>query len=121
MDHVKVYKSTTSNTAVGEYEEEKNPVIFNVSTPVDMLGQTDHVCAQDYRSGQPEVLGVYVNGNNNVVKITADTQDTMKDFLKGTGLSVDGDTAYYVNYGVMKDEAAPPRPWASSPATASTA
>ena len=34
MDHVKVYKSTTSNTVVGEYEEEKNPVIFNVSTPV---------------------------------------------------------------------------------------
>ena len=36
---------------------------------------------------------MYVNGNNNVVKTTADTQDTMKDFLKGTGLSVDGDTA----------------------------
>ena len=52
------------------------------------------------------VLGVYLDDASNVVKTTADTQDTMKDFLKGTGLSVDGDTAYYVNYGVMKDEAA---------------
>ena len=29
----------------------------------------------------------------------------MKDFLKGTGLSTDKDTAYYVNYGVMDSEA----------------
>ena len=107
MDHVKVYKSTTSNTVVGEYEEEKNPVIFNVSTPVDMLGQTVTMYVRKTTVlANSEVLGVYVNGNNNVVKTTADTQDTMKDFLKGTGLSVDGDTAYYVNYGVMKDEAA---------------
>ena len=107
MDHVKVYKSTTSNTVVGEYETEKNPVIFNVSTPVDMLGQTVTMYVRKTTVlANSEVLGVYVNGNNNVVKTTADTQDTMKDFLKGTGLSVDGDTAYYVNYGVMKDEAA---------------
>ena len=107
MDHVKVYKSTTSNTVVGEYEEEKNPVIFNVSTPVDMLGQTVTMYVRKTTVlANSEVLGVYVNGNNNVVKTTADTQDTMKDFLKGTGLSVDGDTAYYVNYGVMKDETA---------------
>ena len=107
MDHVKVYKSTTSNTVVGEYEEEKNPVIFNVSTPVDMLGQTVTMYVRKTTVlANSEVLGVYVNGNNNVVKTTADTQDTMKDFLKGTGLSVDGDTADYVNYGVMKDEAA---------------
>ena len=32
MENVKVYKSTTSNTAAGEYEEEKGPVVFNVST-----------------------------------------------------------------------------------------
>ena len=107
MDHVKVYKSTTSNTVVGEYEEEKNPVIFNVSTPVDMLGQTVTMYVRKTTVlANSEVLGVYVNGNNNVVKTTADTQDTMKDFLKGTGLSVDGDTAYYVNYGVMKSETA---------------
>ena len=107
MDHVKVYKSTTSNTVVGEYETEKNPVIFNVSTPVDMLGQTVTMYVRKTTVlANSEVLGVYVNGNNNVVKTTADTQDTMKDFLKGTGLSVDGDTAYYVNYGVMKSEAA---------------
>uniref|UniRef100_UPI00189ADFC7 hypothetical protein n=1 Tax=Flavonifractor plautii TaxID=292800 RepID=UPI00189ADFC7 len=107
MDHVKVYKSTTSNTVVGEYETEKNPVIFNVSTPVDMLGQTVTMYVRKTTVlANSEVLGVYVNGNNNVVKTTADTQDTMKDFLKGTGLSVDGDTAYYVNYGVMKDKAA---------------
>ena len=107
MDHVKVYKSTTSNTVVGEYETEKNPVIFNVSTPVDMLGQTVTMYVRKTTVlANSEVLGVYVNGNNNVVKTTADTQDTMKDFLKGTGLSVDGDTAYYVNYGVMKSETA---------------
>ena len=46
------------------------------------------------------VLGVYLDDASNVVKTTADTQDTMKDFLKGTGLSTDKDTAYYVNYGV---------------------
>ena len=106
MDHVKVYKSTTSNTVVGEYEEEKNPVIFNVSTPVDMLGQTVTMYVRKTTVlANSEVLGVYVNGNNNVVKTTADTQDTMKDFLKGTGLSTDKDTAYYVNYGVMDSEA----------------
>ena len=72
-----------------------------------MLGQTVTMYVRKTTVlANSEVLGVYVNGNNNVVKTTADTQDTMKDFLKGTGLSVDGDTAYYVNYGVMKSEAA---------------
>ena len=51
------------------------------------------------------VLGVYLDDASNVVKTTADTQATMKDFLKGTGLSTDKDTAYYVNYGVMDSEA----------------
>ena len=49
----------------------------------------------------------------------------MKDFLKGTGLSTDKDTAYYVNYGVMDSEAdatkalaLTPRPAASPTSTA---
>ena len=106
MENVKVYASTTSNTTTGEYEEVKGQVVFNVSTTADMLGKTVTMYAKKTTVlSNSTVLGVYLDDASNVVKTTADTQDTMKDFLKGTGLSTDKDTAYYVNYGVMDSEA----------------
>ena len=105
-ENVKVYASTTSNTTTGEYEEVKGQVVFNVSTTADMLGKTVTMYAKKTTVlSNSTVLGVYLDDASNVVKTTADTQDTMKDFLKGTGLSTDKDTAYYVNYGVMDSEA----------------
>ena len=106
MENVKVYASTTSNTTTGEYEEVNGQVVFNVSTTADMLGKTVTMYAKKTTVlSNSTVLGVYLDDASNVVKTTADTQDTMKDFLKGTGLSTDKDTAYYVNYGVMDSEA----------------
>ena len=106
MENVKVYASTTSNTTTGEYEEVKGQVVFNVSTTADMLGKTVTMYAKKTTVlSNSTVLGVYLEDASNVVKTTANTQDTMKDFLKGTGLSTDKDTAYYVNYGVMDSEA----------------
>ena len=106
MENVKVYAPTTSNTTTGEYEEVKGQVVFNVSTTADMLGKTVTMYAKKTTVlSNSTVLGVYLDDASNVVKTTADTQDTMKDFLKGTGLSTDKDTAYYVNYGVMDSEA----------------
>ena len=106
MENVKVYASTTSNTTTGEYEEVKGQVVFNVSTTADMLGKTVTMYAKKTTVlSNSTVLGVYLDDASNVVKTTADTQGTMKDFLKGTGLSTDKDTAYYVNYGVMDSEA----------------
>ena len=106
MENVKVYASTTSNTTTGEYEEVKGQVVFNVSTTANMLGKTVTMYAKKTTVlSNSTVLGVYLDDASNVVKTTADTQDTMKDFLKGTGLSTDKDTAYYVNYGVMDSEA----------------
>ena len=106
MENVKVYASTTSNTTTGEYEEVKGQVVFNVSTTADMLGKTVTMYAKKTTVlSNSTVLGVYLDDASNVVKTTADTQDNMKDFLKGTGLSTDKDTAYYVNYGVMDSEA----------------
>ena len=102
MENVKVYASTTSNTTTGEYEEVKGQVVFNVSTTADMLGKTVTMYAKKTTVlSNSTVLGVYLDDASNVVKTTADTQDTMK----GTGLSTDKDTAYYVNYGVMDSEA----------------
>ena len=40
----------------------------------------------------------------NVINFTADGADTVKDYLKGTGVSVGEDTEYYVNYGYMSGE-----------------
>ena len=106
----RIYTSNTLGTNTGDSTTANNNQadiilgntrIFDVSTPVDYLGQTVTMYVRkttvlnDY-----EVLGVYLREEDNTVKFTAEqTEDTLKDFLKGTGLTVDGDTLYYVNYG----------------------
>ena len=107
MDHVKVYASTTKNTTNEQYVEEKNPVTFNVSTTADMLGKTMTMYVKKTTVlADSQVLGIYLKESNNVIKTTADKQDSMKDYLKGTGLSVGTDTQYYVNYGYVASESA---------------
>ena len=100
LDQVKVYASTTSNTTVGEYVEEKEPVTFNVTTPVDMLGQTVTMYIKKTTVlANSTVLGVTVKDDVNVIEGTVANTTKVADLLKGTGLSVNDDTEYYVNYG----------------------
>ena len=100
LDHVKVYASTTSNTTVAEYVEEKEPVTFNVSTSVDMLGKAVTMYIKKTTVlANSTVLGVTVDDKVNVIEGTVANSSKVTDLLKGTGLSVTDDTEYYVNYG----------------------
>ena len=80
--------------------------VFNISTPVDYLGKTVTMYVRkttilnDY-----EVLGVYLRDVDNDI-VTKDASNTTKKALDGSGLKVDSDTRYYVNYGIRSDEAA---------------
>ena len=90
-----------NNNLDGEYLD---PTIFNVSTPVEYLGQTVTLYVRNTTVlANSEVLGVYLKDDVNTVLTTAENQDEMDDYLRGTGLSTDSDTAYYVNYGYMGD------------------
>ena len=100
LDHVKVYASTTSNTTVAEYVEEKEPVTFNVSTDVSMLGKAVTMYIKKTTVlANSTVLGVTVDDKVNVIEGTVANSSKVTDLLKGTGLSVTDDTEYYVNYG----------------------
>ena len=100
LDHVKVYASTTSNTTVAEYVEEKEPVTFNVSTDVSMLGKAVTMYIKKTTVlANSTVLGVTVDDKVNVIEGTVANSSKVTDLLKGTGLSVNDNTEYYVNYG----------------------
>ena len=100
LDDVVVYSSTTSNTTVGEGVSEKEPVTFNVTTDVSYLGKAVTMYIKKTTIlANSTVLGVTLDDNSNVVNSTSATQDTVKDYLKGTGVAVDNTTEYYVNYG----------------------
>ena len=104
LDNVVWYDSTTSNTVVDEGVRETNPVTFNVSTPVEYMGQavTMYVEKTTILSNS-KVIGVATNDELNVIYASADGDDTVKDALDGTGITVDRNTDYYVNYGYCED------------------
>ena len=80
---------------------------FNVSTPVEYLGQTVTMYVRNTTVlANSEVLGVYLKDGANTLLTTAESEDDMTDYLRGTGLSIDGNTEYYVNYGDVGSEAA---------------
>ena len=108
LTDVKLIDSDTVNTRPGVDDGQSRPdTTFNVSTPVDYLGQTVTMYVRNTTVlANSEVLGVYLKDGANVIYNSADTEDTMKDFLKGTGLSTDADTEYYVNYGYMASQGA---------------
>ena len=106
LDNVVVYDSTTANTTIDEGVREKDPVSFNVSTPVEYMGKTVTLYIEKTTIlSNSKVLGVATKDDVNVINTTAATEDTAKDYLKGTGVSVGDNTEYYVNYGYCKSDA----------------
>ena len=104
LDDVKLYASTTTSTDKTEAISYGNNVSFNVNTTVDMLGKTVTLYVKKTTIlADSTVLGVASKDNVNVVEGTADNKDTLKKFLKGTGLTETSDTEYYVNYGYYKN------------------
>ena len=106
LDNVIVYDSTTANTTIDEGVREKDPVTFSVSTPVEYMGKTVTLYIEKTTIlSNSKVLGVATKDDVNVINTTAATEDTAKDYLKGTGVSVGDETEYYVNYGYCKSDA----------------
>ena len=104
LDNVVVYDSTTSNTVVPEGVREDDPVTFNVATPVEYMGKAVTLYVEKTTIlSNSVVIGVATNDDMNVINFTADGQDTVTDYLKGTGVAVDDNTEYYVNYGHMSN------------------
>ena len=105
LDNVVVYDSTTSNTVVPEGVREDDPVTFNVATPVEYMGKAVTMYVEKTTIlANSKVIGVATDDDANVINFTAESQDTVKDYLKGTGVAVDDNTEYYVNYGYFKDQ-----------------
>ena len=104
LENVVWYDSTTANTVVEEGVRETQPVTFNVTTPVDYMGQavTMYVEKTTILSNS-NVIGVAANDELNVVYATADGADDEDDLLDGTGIELGRDTEYYVNYGYCED------------------
>ncbi|WP_162614019.1 S-layer homology domain-containing protein [Flavonifractor sp. An10] len=106
LDEVVVYDSTTSNTTVPEGIREDDPVTFNVSTPVDMIGKAVTMYVEKTTIlANSNVIGIATNDEANVIHATAATEETLDDLLDGTGIETDRNTQYYVNYGWCEDGA----------------
>ena len=105
LENVIVYDSTTANTVVDEGVRYDGVVPFNVTTPVDYMGKAVTLYVEKTTVlSNSKVIGVATKDDMNVILTTASTEDTSKDYLKGTGVTVDEDTEYYVNYGYCANE-----------------
>ena len=104
LDEVVWYDSTTANTVVEEGVKDTAPVTFNVTTPVEYMGKAVTMYVEKTTIlANSKVIGVATNDEMNVINATVETEDTVKDYLKGTGVAVDADTDYYVNYGYCEN------------------
>ena len=100
LEDVVWYDSTTANTVVEEGVKETQPVPFNVTTPVEYIGKAVTLYVEKTTIlSNSTVIGVATNDDMNVIQTNVSTEDTSKDYLKGTGVTVDEGTEYYVNYG----------------------
>ena len=100
LEDVVWYDSTTANTVVDEGVEVTEPVTFNVATPVDYMGKAVTLYVEKTTVlSNSKVIGVATKDDMNVVVTNASNKTEAKDLLDGTGVSVDKDTQYYVNYG----------------------
>ena len=105
LDDVVLYSSTTSNTTVNEGVAQAGQISFNVNTPVEYLGKTVTMYIEKTTIlSDSKVLGVSTKDNVNVIQASAATSSTVKDYLKGTGLTVTDATEFYVNYGYCQKE-----------------
>ena len=106
LEDVVWYDSTTANTRVEEGVEVTDPVTFNVSTPVEYMGKAVTLYVEKTTIlSNSTVIGVATNDEMNVVTTTADGADKSDDVLDGTGVDVNKNTEYYVNYGYCDDAA----------------
>ena len=106
LDNVVLYPSTTSNTTKNEGVAQSGKIQFNVDTPVEYLGKTVTLYIEKTTIlSDSKVLGVATKDDQNVIQATTGTEDTVKDYLKGTGLSITDDTEFYVNYGYCEKQA----------------
>ena len=106
LDNVIWYDSTTSNTRVEEGVKETEPVTFNVTTPVEYMGKAVTMYVEKTTIlANSKVIGVATNDEMNTVVTTADGADKSDDVLDGTGVDVNKNTEYYVNYGYCDDAA----------------
>ena len=105
LENVVWYDSTTANTVVEEGVRETEPVTFNYSTSVDLIGKAVTLYVEKTTIlANSKVLGIASNDNMNVINTTVENQGTVADYLDGTGVTVDEDTEYYVNYGYFNSE-----------------
>ena len=106
LEDVVWYDSTTANTRVEEGVEVTDPVTFNVSTPVEYMGKAVTLYVEKTTIlSNSKVIGVATNDELNVVIGTADGPADADDLLDGTGVDVNKNTEYYVNYGYCDDAA----------------
>ena len=106
LENVVWYDSTTANTRVEEGIVVDGIVPFNVSTPVEYIGKAVTLYVEKTTIlSNSTVIGVATNDDQNVVLTNASNEDTSSDYLKGTGVTADDDTEYYVNYGHVDSEA----------------
>ena len=106
LEDVVWYDSTTVNTRVEEGVEVTDPVTFNVSTPVEYMGKAVTLYVEKTTIlANSKVIGVATNDEMNTVVTTADGADKSDDVLDGTGVDVNKNTEYYVNYGYCDDAA----------------
>ena len=100
LENVVWYDSTTANTVVDEGVRVTEPVTFNVTTPVDVMGKAVTLYVEKTTIlSNSVVIGWTSNDNLNTVVSSAENQGADKDLLDGTGVAVDDSTQYYVNYG----------------------
>ncbi|ANU41998.2 hypothetical protein ADH75_04045 [Flavonifractor plautii] len=102
------YCYTTGNTAVTQDSNANvKTKVFNVSTPVDMLGKTvtmyvkkTTILADSNVYGAPVVSDVntVIETGEKVTGGDAKDDDSLAALLKGTGLATDKATEYYHNY-----------------------
>ena len=105
LDNVVWYDSTTANTRVEEGIVVDGIVPFNVSTPVEYIGKAVTLYVEKTTIlSNSTVIGVATNDDQNVVLTNVSNEDTSSDYLKGTGVTADNDTEYYVNYGAVESE-----------------
>ena len=104
LEDVVWYDSTTANTRVEEGVEVTDPVTFNVSTPVEYMGKAVTLYVEKTTIlANSKVIGVATNDEMNNVVTTADGPADSDDLLDGTGVDVNKNTEYYVNYGYCDD------------------
>ena len=106
--------STTTNTTVGSGEANVTTQIFNIATPEEYLGRSvtmyirkTTILADSIVYATPVIKesNVIVSDNARIYGGKAgDDNKSLASVLRGTGLTVNDDTQFYVNYGEVRPD-----------------